>query len=145
MIEAFMQQILNKFAPGTTTGIIVQDGATGTPNNVILVDGNANTFGAWVELDASASANGWLCIICASAITEVNNKVCLEIGTGAAASEVTKARFSFNITKANWPLTLPKVIRVASGTRIAARCSSSTGGSSNLLNCGISMYQNLET
>ena len=135
-------------ASATTTGIIVEDGTTGTPNVITLAtDASAETFGAWTEIDASVSANSWIdCItIGKDGVSAVDNCV-IEIGTGAAASEVTKIRKSFGSAIVDINITIPLSIpiKVASGTRIAARASNKAANSISLYT-GLSMYQSLET
>lgn len=129
----------------TTTGVIVQDGNTGAPSLVsIQAPVNANTFGSWTELDASTSADSWIAGFTIGGLDA--SPICIEIGTGAALSEAAKIRFSFySIGGDQMYIPLPIPIKVASGTRIAARASKSTGSGAENYSIGLSMYQSLET
>ncbi len=146
-------------ASATTTGTIVEDSAagTGTPD-ITQVDTSAsdNTFGSWVELDASASADSWICAITVNiGGAQANDcNIVVEIGTGTATSEATKIRFSFRFeydgsVGSKMPIVYPVIvpIKVASGTRIAARASASdpTGVGVMPTFIGIQYYQGLET
>ena len=141
-------------ASATTTGVIVEDGATGTPNIVAVTSSaSANTFGAWAEIDASASANSWICTISIYQTTNtVATKKVIEIGTGAGGAEATKIRESFCLYRTAaasdlmYPviLVLPIPIKVASGVRIAARMADETA-SAVACDVSVPMYQTLET
>jgi len=150
MIEAFMQQILNKFAPGTITGVIVEDTTTGTPKVASLASGDANTFGAWAEVDASASANSWICGITWATVNTTATSMIIEIGTGTAGNEATKIRISLTaiytasatvLVHGVYPIV--KLIKVASGIRISARLSANVASLGTKI--GVQYYQNLET
>ena len=143
-------------ASATTTGIIAEDSAmgTGTPNVVTVASTTtANNFGSWVEVDASVSADSWLCSIIVTPTDHVGLDIntVIEIGTGAAGSEVSKIRFSFLIeviTAAGvhipFQFSLPIPIKVASGTRIAARVSDSEAAINNY-GLSVQYYQTIET
>jgi hypothetical protein len=140
-------------ASATTAGVIVEDGNTGTANVVTITskDDTANTFGSWTQIDASASANSWLASITISFFNWGASGVCvLEIGTGVALSEATKVRCSFYFTYMSGVgcmipvgITFPIPIKIASGTRIAARLA--TGDANKSINLGHQLYQSLET
>ena len=136
----------------TTNGVIVEDGTSGTPNIVALASSaTANTFGAWVEVDASVSADSWIKAI---TVTHSHNNTVsfvIEIGIGGAGSEATKIRFSGYLRYASiagfvvptvYNLSIP--IKVASGTRIAARVSDSYAAE-NSFKVGVQYYQSIET
>ncbi len=133
----------------TTTGVIVQDGATGDPSVIgVTANASADTFGSWTALDAAAAADCWLCIVTISSITAdiaAGNDWCIEIGTGA--SPAAKIRFSGQTTTAAKlePLvfTLPIPIKVASGTAISARASTNVGAAVAFA-VGLSFYTTLE-
>jgi len=141
-------------ASATTAGVIVQDGTTGTPNVVTCVADTANTFGAWAQIDASTSAVSWIShvAITVKASNSAYRDFVVEIGTGAAGSEVTKLRFSFlgglysnagSMIPAVFALPIP--IRVAAGVRIAARAAPNTTSANGTVAVGLSFYQSLET
>lgn len=130
-------------------GKIVEDTSTGTPKVVSASSSaTANTFGSWAEIDASTSADSWLAGITVSVPPKAAAYVfCIEIGTGAAASELTKIRISFSYQYKSdvgylTPLvySLPMPIKVLSGTRIAARASDDQAAANALL-IGLTMYQ----
>jgi hypothetical protein len=137
----------------TTTGVIVQDGATGTPNVVaVATDASANTFGAWVELDASTAAISYISHITVNCGISKSAFFCVEIGTGAGGGEAAKIRVSYSHTYATAVgamnavvFALPIPIKVAASTRIAARASNSKGDGALTLNVGISYYTTLES
>ena len=150
-IIAYIKGLLGMIVPSrtavTATGVIVEDGTSGTPSIVaVATNAAANTFGSWVELDTSASADSWLRGINVGLSGNwANNTNVIEIGTGAAASEASKARISFytaaGIFTGLFTLSIP--IKIASGTRIAAR--TACGGGGQTIQVGISIYQSLET
>jgi len=131
----------------TTTGVIVEDGATGTPNVVTVVSSaDAHTFGPWAQIDASVSANSQINSVIVHITGAQSESMCIEIGTGANSSEATKIRFSVTTVNAAqhiyvFPVTIP--IKVASGTRVAARLST-TNGASRTANVSVQYYQSLE-
>ena len=144
----------------TTTGVIVEDTSTGTPKIVTAASsGSANTFGSWVEIDASTSADSWICgFTCVSDEDGTRLTAVIEIGTGVGASEVTKIRVSkrYNSCYAydggggsvalfefNLEYNLPIPIKVAAGTRIAVQMADSKAGAVNYL-VGLQYYQGLE-
>ena len=138
-------------ASATTAGVIIQDTTTGTPTYINITTGAvANTFTAWNTLDASASANSWISHITVNSLGHAYAN-CIEIATGAAASEVSIIRFSWSAASGGsaphtetviFPLPIP--IKVASGTRIAARVSSEAAYT-QVFTISLSMYQSLET
>ncbi len=133
-------------ASATTTGVIVADGTTGTPNIVTVQSGDANTFGNWVQLDASVSADSWLCCVTVGQNgTWFAGGNTVEIGIGAAPNEATKVRFSFYTSASQYltfVYTIPIPIKVANGTRIAAR--TAIANPTVNMKISISMYQSLE-
>jgi len=139
-------------ASATTNGVIVQDGTDGTPNIVYVgSSATANTFGNWVELDAATDADSWLCIVTNIYPATSNYNVLLEIGTGAAGNEVTKVRLSYRYGRDSevglFPpviFNLPIPIKIASGTRIAARAATSAASAMDMA-VSICRYQSLET
>lgn len=140
---------------GTTTGKIVGDKTTGTPDTVVVItDAVAGNFGAWVEIDASVSADSWISNITVLPYDTnalVQDRPCvIEIGTGAGGAEVAKIRLScaFHTVSAVGVVspavfTVPIPIKVASGVRIAVRASTVTSASMHY-RVGLSMYQVLE-
>jgi len=148
-----IQQITPSVASCTQTGTIVEDTAAGTPKlTQIGSSGTINTFGAWVEHDASVSADSWIAIISIIRISNAKGPgAVLEIGVGASGSEVTKIRLSHKWmydTDAGYQspiiFSLPIPIKVASGVRIAARIADD-GAAVNYYKISISYYQGLET
>ena len=147
----YVKGILNSVKVGvngvTTTGVIVEDGATGVPSNVnVITDAVNSTFGVWTEIDASASADSWICSVTVYNPNTTSSKFCLEIGTGTNPNEATKIRFSVRSTATItvFTYTVPIPIKVASGVRIAARASQ-IGAGAVTLDIGLQMYQSLET
>lgn len=145
----------------TVAGTIVEDGSSGTPCLTSVVSSDtANTFGAWTEIDASVSADSWIKSITitphwANPAADDILKICIEIGTGAGASETTKIRhtlamvvwFDDAVGYAFVPamiINLPIPIKVASGTRIAARVSDEKAAAFTYW-IGVQYYQGLET
>jgi len=146
-LMAYVKGILGCFVPSktaaTTSGVIVQDGSTGTVGLVTVTSHtDPDTLGSWTQLDASASADSWISHITTTVASAVGDYV-VEIGTGGAGSESTKCRYSlYPSIPMMFQLQIP--IKVASGTRIAARISKSVGGGAQTLKIGLSMYQSLE-
>lgn len=100
---------------------------TNTRGTVITASGSANTKGSWTELSAStstAATAAMVTIFCAN--TQADYLV--DIGTGAAASEtaviadIQTNRPTISITCRQFFIP----ISIASGTRVSARCQSST-------------------
>ena len=143
----------------TTTGTLVEDSAmgTGAPNVAypVISSDTANTFGSWVQLDASAATDIWINSVTigfdVSSFTAGDTSFCVEVGTGTATSEVAKIRVSALLGQASdvgWiapmVLTLAIPIKVASGTRIAARVTDDIADAHEY-GIGIAFYTALET
>lgn len=130
----------------TTTGTIIQDGATGTPNVVqITPSATANTFGAWTELDASTEAKVFLSHVSITANAVDAGYLCVEIGTGANPNEAAIARFSFAFVNlatysAFRPIvySIPVPLEIAASTRVSARASFSDASYTGYVYVGIS-------
>ena len=141
-----------------TDGTIVQGSATAVTTSSLknIVAGAAgNTFGVWASIDASTAADVWISHVAVTPQTTIlgadtTERYILEVGTGASPSEAAKMRFAFtyrvdftsNVGYVNRPpivFALPKPIKVASGTRIAARCSCSVAAAKSL-SVGVSYY-----
>jgi len=148
-----IQQVNVSLASTTETGVIVEDTAAGTPKlTSISSSATVNTFGAWVEHDASVSADSWIAIITILRYTSGKGPgAVLEIGVGAGGSEVTKIRLSHKWmydtdsgyqTPAVFSLPIP--IKIASGVRIAARIADDFA-EVVAYRISISYYQGLET
>jgi len=136
VVDAILPAVVST-SSGTSTGAIVEDTNTGTPKTVAVSSHlNDNTFGEWAEIDASVSDDSWICSVTVFEVgISATSRKCLEIGTGAALSEVPIIRHSFNIdsaTDAGYKIStvfiLPIPIKVALGTRISARISDTQGG-----------------
>jgi len=148
-----IQQVTPVVASTTEDGVIVEDTAAGTPKlTIITSSGTANTFGAWVEHDASVSADSWIAFITIMRNTSGKGPgAVLEIGVGAGGSEVTKIRLSHKWmydTDAGYQtpavFSLPIPIKAASGVRIAARIADDFAEAVGY-KVSISYYQGLET
>ncbi len=148
-LKGLLGLVLPSKTSATTTGVIVEDDTSGTPNVVnVATHSSNNTFGSWVQMDASASADSWISNVRVATPIDAYGPWVIEIGTGSAGAEATKIRFSFvsyylgssGYKKSLvFPLVIP--IKVASGTRIAARAA---GSGSKTLEVSLSMYQSLE-
>ncbi len=120
-------------------GTIVDYGTVTASTNGTLVDqgGTINTFGAWTQITASTSRDhfwlGFLSGFDKQTTTPANSyKAELEIGIGAAASEVTIHKVGLTILN-QMPGANPNgfgfFAQIPSGTRIAARLK--TGGNAS--------------
>lgn len=154
-IMAYAKGILNTviaILPYTTTGVIVEDTSTGTPKIVTVTSHtNANTFGGWVEIDASVSADSYICsalLACVELMTAtVDADFVIEIGTGA--SPATKIRTSGSFVAASNAgginpivLVFPRPIRVASGTKISVQIADDSATTRDY-KISVQYYQNL--
>ncbi len=100
--------------------------STGT---TITASSTANTKGSWIQLIASTSKKT-VAILCGFAAPNANSL--LDVGTGAAGSEVVLlANINVPSNNAASPLLLI-ALRVPSGTRIAARSQISNGAAASL-------------
>lgn len=148
-LKGLLGLVLPSKTSATTTGVIVEDDTSGTPNVVnVATHSSKNTLGSWVQMDASASADSWISNVRVATPIDAYGPWVIEIGTGSAGAEATKIRFSFvsdflGSSGYNKSLVFPLVIpiKVASGTRIAARAA---GSGSKTLEVSLSMYQSLE-
>ena len=143
------------FSSCTSSGAIVEDGAAGAPT-VVPVDSSssANTFGSWTQIDASVSSDSYIASILCTLVSNTaiaDLSYVIELGKGAAASEVPIARFSFyrdysSEAGAELPISfiLPIPIKVASGTRLSIRVACSEAGTYSL-KISVQYYQSLET
>ena len=96
-------------------------------------DAAANTWGSWVELIASTSAALYIYGVCVRNVTNTNNYVAVDIGTGAGGAESSIGYASLPGTDPGadsglqgFTYLFPAHIPVATSTRIACR----TAGSS---------------
>lgn len=108
---------------------------SGTSVTTLTADGAANTKGAWAEVVASTSEDVKAIWIVTNNTGTQGTRISVDIGTGAAAAEVVKIAdihwSNGDSARDNVPnLYIP--ISIPSGTRIAARCSSSSGGATNI-------------
>ena len=102
---------------------------SGSPYTSCTADAAANTKGAWAEMVASTSnAVKGFWVVCLSGIA--SHRMSIDIGTGAAASEVVLIAdihwSNGNEARGNGPCGYFPV-SIPAGTRIAARVASSTG------------------
>ena len=151
-LMAYLKGVLGLSGNTTTTGVIVEDGTDATPNIVTVpTHATQNTWGNWTEIDAAVAADSWICSVVVNwaALAAASHHVVVEIGTGDAASEATKIRFSFTVVSVSeagyrasvvYPILIP--IKVASGTRIACRLGKSSNGAVNF-SIGVQYYQSL--
>lgn len=134
----------------TASGTIVEDASGGTPKVVTATSSaTANTFGSWVEIDASTSANSWICSISAYTI-ERPYRCVLEVGKGAGGSETTIIRWSHGIdyitgvgVYGSNTFTVPIPIFVAAGTRLAVRMADAKASEQDMF-ISVQYYQGLE-
>lgn len=133
----------------TSTGTIVQDGTSGTPDMVTVATGaSANTFGSWVALDASTAADYYLSHVSFSPVAGSTITYCLEIGTGGTPSTIfrfsTKVFMSSNVGYiGSATIALPVPIKIAQGTAVSARVSTTFAGSVDVA-VGVAYYTGLE-
>lgn len=140
-------------ASGTAAGVIVEDGTSGTPNvTATPALETANTFSAWAQIDASVSANSWICSVGIGLPPVADRKWVVELGTGAAGSEATKMRWSGyhnEVTQVGYPnilnITLSIPIKVASGTKLSVRAATDVGNAADVFQISVQYYQSLET
>lgn len=92
---------------------------------VLTAAGGAWTWGAWAEIVSAAgvTADQQIWGITLEDFSGGASQGEVEIGTGAGGGEVARIR----VPSVGAVYTLPKPLRVASGTRIAARYRTSTG------------------
>ncbi len=82
----------------------------------------AGAYGSWVQVTASAAADIYLLLLRASEASAAAGGVIVDIGTGAAASEVVIASVPlYHAASEGQTLNLPVVVPIAAGTRIAVR------------------------
>ena len=137
------------YGDGTTQLEIGAFGAAAGNNYVAVIDGGADTLGSWTQLIASLGADSYLNAVYAVRSTiasgVANISYAIEIGTGASPSTI--ARFPLRLQhdtdgaayNAVFPIIPP--IKIASGTKVSARITSSTG--SETLNINIGFQQGL--
>jgi hypothetical protein len=105
-----------------------------TGNITVTANTAANTKGSWQQITASTTANTSLLHIVVSGVTTTgtNTATLLDIGTGTAGAEAVVAS-EIAIGGAN-SITIPIPLKIASGTRVAARIQSVvTGGKTAVL------------
>lgn len=103
-----------------------------TTGTTVATHASNNTKGNWVELSASCNKLDML-IISAADVTDIGGNYLIDIGVGAAGSEVVVAdnipmRTNGNVNPAFGLIYLP--LSIASGTRISIRAQSNSGNSS---------------
>ncbi len=103
-----------------------------TYNTAITASASANAKGSYTQLVASlsGSVNGFFVIV--SAVTTSNRSYLLDIATGGAGSETVivanlPVQIGGDYHGGNFVVFVP--LPISSGTRVAARCQSSTGSS----------------
>lgn len=90
----------------------------------VTSSGTAHTKGAWTELIASTSANGDFIVLGSTNVGAgaFNTATLIDIGIGAAGAEVAIAS---NIAIGSWvDMSIPIPLKIASGSRVAARIQS---------------------
>jgi hypothetical protein len=112
-------------APALATGVTL------TPSATIW------TYGSWAQIVASTGAAIYIAGIFPAAIGATGGQEhSIELGTGAAASEVAVSDVGFaqqTLAGQYPPILLPVWIPVAAGTRIAARLANSAANAANTL------------
>ena len=96
---------------------------------------SAATYGAWVEMEDSAPAALFIVAVTIEDLPNSNTYVQLDIGVGAAGSEVSVSEVKTGEHQSsgnNNPITLPFPIPVAAGARIACRTAGSTAGADTI-------------
>lgn len=108
---------------------------TGPAVGTTATSGAANTFGAWAQMIASTAAALYIVGVAARIVSNAVTYVTIDIGVGAAASEVSQGMVHVKLQtdtsgdNDNWGhVILPFPIPVASGVRIACRSGDSVGG-----------------
>lgn len=99
--------------------------------------GTAHTKGAWTELIASTSANGDFIMLGTTNVGAgaVNSATLIDIGIGGAGAEVAVAS---NIAIGGWvDLSIPIPLKIASGSRVAARIQSVQISKSATIKCQV--------
>ncbi len=133
------------YGSGNTQLEIGAFAAAAADNSVAVVSGGANTLGSWTQLVASLGADSYLANIylCVADIRVNGAKIfAVEIGTGAGMSEVTKVRIPFHMYHDvdgfaySESIGISPPIKIASGTRIAARTTHNTGVAAIQVNLG---------
>ncbi len=127
------------YGDGTTQLTIGAFGSDTADNYVRVTSGaGGDNLGSWVQLVASLGADSYLNRVDIIGTAPVTIAFAVEIGTGAGASEVTKVRVgSKSILDTDGALYqnsfyINPPIKIASGTRIAARTTDSAAGSQAL-------------
>lgn len=148
-IKALVNAILNPTY--TNTGGVAPDLAAA----VTLTGGKSWAYGAWQQIAAAATvtADWWIYAAYPTAVV-VNDEYQVQLGTGAAASEaaMSGSGFRVGITQTSGVGEVPSIpwhyapypLRVASGTRIAARVANAAAGANNTLALAIAYRTGLQ-
>lgn len=108
--------------PAITYGVI-----TGTSSGTALANpGTADNFGAWTELDASIARPIKLAYIYVTQEDDTTTRFGVELGVGAAASEITKTSEILSFAGARGGTSSPMCygpipVNIPAGTRLSAR------------------------
>jgi hypothetical protein len=103
-------------------------GATGATLTTVTAGSSNHAKGAWVTLGTAAFDASWLWVQCLRTDTNVRNFL-LDVGVGPPGSEVVLIP-DLLLSGRGGPggVAVPFPVPVPAGTRVAARCQSSTGG-----------------
>lgn len=147
MFAVNVEPLLCSVASVTETGKILEDTTSSVPKiTTVLSDPNINVFGAWTTHDASLAVDSWIASITAKKPLITGEHV-IELGIGAAGSEVPIVRWSFasgEDVELTVVLPLPIPIKVPVGTRLSIRAADNKAGNNWHL-FGVNYYQGLET
>jgi hypothetical protein len=125
------------YFPTSETGLQFATSSPGpnvAPSQTITASGSTNTKGSYTELISSAAFTAnWAYVYTYASAASNGRQYLYDIATGAAAAEVVRlpdilAWGGPTSAHAGAAGNLPFPLAVASGTRVAARCQSTTGG-----------------
>lgn len=111
--------------PSASLGDGVDASTSARATIVCTAHATPHTAGDWVEVDPSLSADAAGVVVTLTAATNASGadtSTLLEIGTGAAASEVVWATVGIGYRTLNAQMVVPGLL--AAGTRVAVRCRS---------------------
>ncbi len=129
MSDALAQQLATMIAPSDAT--FLNEGQQAQPAAAVgttITSGN-NTYGAWAEIEDSLSVDSLLERVTVENLANADLQVTLQIGIGAAGSEVSHVETLVEFETATEEVvhvTFPHPCRFAAGDRIAVRISSPT-------------------
>ena len=121
MADTLVRALFTNFI--TSSGAVSAHSYDTLPDNdqtALTANASADTFGAFSAIVTTVGAvDVWLCgVFCTDGSADTDAKV--DIATGAAASETSKAVVPYNgQAEVNWAFPYP--LRVPSGTRVAGR------------------------